>query len=323
MMKQQYIIIFVVAFGSVDALRIAVASNSSPDIDLSITEVKTPSVPKIIHFTDKNPVAEWTQVSYITLVSWKSWQKFFPAPEYQTIVSSDADLEKCIMDEFPDFKLRWDKLHGVEKGDVGRYCMLHKHGGIYADLDYEVRSNFFDEINANGNSVTLLEAYRPESPESKVQVQNALMASPPRHVFWTTVFQRMQLAPEGEHKWKDLYGTGPRMLSNALQDRLDNNFTDMHLFPCEKYQRVGKCGDYHDLSIQKGIHWNQAEWMPWSNHGWNKGLIHDGFQNAHPDLGDVGLTKIDIGTSEEWSKLFKTVQAGRKHSDQNVGTSKA
>jgi len=28
-------------------------------------------------------------------------------------------------------------LQGVEKSDAGRYCMLYKYGGIYADLDYE------------------------------------------------------------------------------------------------------------------------------------------------------------------------------------------
>merc|ERR1740138_629621 len=109
---------------------------------------------------------QWTEVSYITYVSWKSWQKFFPAPEYRTMVSSDADLEQCIVDEFPDFKPFWDRLVGVEKGDAGRYCMLYKHGGIYADFDYEARTNFYDEVNAESNSVTLLEACYPESPES-------------------------------------------------------------------------------------------------------------------------------------------------------------
>jgi mannosyltransferase OCH1-like enzyme len=149
-----------------------------------------------------------------------------------------------------------------------------------------VRTNFFEElINANnGAQVHLLEASFQESPDAKVQVQNALMASPPRHPFWKHVFESMKLG-HNSHRWNDLHGTGPRMLSNLASEHL----SDVHLLPCANFQRVGRCGNFRELELQKGIHWNQASWAPKAGHKWHTHFIHKGFAQAHPDLGDVAL----------------------------------
>lgn len=288
------------------------------------------SVPKIIHFAAKKPLEEWNEVSYITFVSWESWKKFFPAPEYRTIVSTDDDFGKCIAEEFPNFTSHWDQLKGVEKADVGRYCMLYKYGGIYADLDYEARTNFFDDIIANGNSVTLIEASCKETRRKdqnhlkvKVEAQNSLMASPPKHPFWLEVFQDMQ--QDSNHAWNAPHGTGPRMLSNVAAHHLSQsenaghidsktNQTDVHFFPCANYQRFGnKCGDYHDVELMKGIHWNQASWKSGKKHKYHQEEhLHEGFEAAHPDLGDVGLNSKEFkAVSNEVKDLFKKVHGER------------
>jgi len=214
----------------------------------------------------------------------------FPSPEYRTIIGTDEVLERCIEEEFPDFKSQWEILQGVEKADAGRYCLLYKHGGIYADLDYEVRRNFYQELHANGGGgkVHLLEGCftetRPEDGPIALNIQNAMMASPARHPFWERVFESMKQGRYA-HSWNDPHGTGPRMLSIEAS----KHASEVLALPCANYQRNDRCGNFMELEPQAGIHWNQASWMPGVKHFWNFDFIHSGFANAHPDLGDVGL----------------------------------
>jgi len=205
-------------------------------------------------------------------------------------------------------------LHGVEKADAGRYCMLYKQGGIYADLDYEVRKNFWQELNANGGGyqVHLLEGCfnetHPWEDGPIVQnVQNALMASPRKHRFWKLLLEDMKKGGLTGHAWNAAHGTGPRMLSlqaskHASEERMTVEF------PCANFQRNGnsnaalpKCGNFMDLEPQIGIHWNQASWNPalWKD-AKPSDFIHRGFANAHPELGDVGLQRAkpeDLATA--------------------------
>lgn len=256
--------------------------------ELTSQSAALPLIPKIIHHSSihRHPIQQADPPTYITLVSWNSWRKFYPSPEYQVFVGTDAVMDKCIEEEFPDFKSQWDILQGVEKADAGRYCMLYKHGGIYADLDYEARTNFLEELNRHGDNVHLVEACFPETvPDQDGPVsstfQNSMMASPPRHPFWRFLFESMKMGGP-HHAWNDQHGTGPRMLTLAAAQ---HNSTVRPL-PCANFQRFGKCGNFMELGPQKGIHWNQASWIKGFTP--NQAVIHKGFPNAHPELGDVG-----------------------------------
>merc|ERR1719487_1439113 len=96
----------------------------------------------------------------------------------------DADLAYCIQDEFPGFLTEFLQMRlppfKIETADAGRYCILWKYGGIYADLDYEATRNFYDQLPSG--KVSLDESPYEENiklaSEGMLQVQNALMASP-------------------------------------------------------------------------------------------------------------------------------------------------
>jgi hypothetical protein len=70
----------------------------------------------------------------------------------------------------------------VELYDVARYCILWKYGGIYADLDVELRSGRVQLLRqladyALAQQTVLL-------PLEKQQVGQCFMISPARHPFW-------------------------------------------------------------------------------------------------------------------------------------------
>lgn len=172
------------------------------------------ALPRIIHWT-RPPV--YPGASPLPVLVWqvalRSWSRFFPRSQgFQHFMWTDANLSSCMEAEFPSYLSAFHALPGgVERSDVGRYCILHKHGGIYADLDYEVRTNFFSDLAEDVAS--LVESPYAELSES---VQNSLMASPARHPLWreaiSEVFQHA-----GLHRWDDVEGgTGPRMLTALL-----------------------------------------------------------------------------------------------------------
>lgn len=168
-------------------------------------------IPKIIHHTWKDymPAGGFDKVYFNA--SYFSFRKFFPMPEYTFMFHIDKDLDKCIEEEFPQFLQEFRSLGEdgkstkVEKADAGRYCILWKYGGIYADLDYEATRNFYDQLPAG--KVSLNGSPYKENENALVQVQNALMASPRHHPFWPRVFERMSMT--GEHTWNSTTGTGP------------------------------------------------------------------------------------------------------------------
>merc|ERR1712008_35932 len=100
---------------------------------------------------------------------------------------------------------------GIERSDMGRYCALHRFGGVYADLDYEVRTNFFHELPSD--KVSLIEC---RSKDQGIEVEIALMASAKGHWIWRMAMQQT-FTGKGDHRWDNSEGgTGPRMLSSLL-----------------------------------------------------------------------------------------------------------
>ncbi len=87
-------------------------------------------IPKIIHQTWKNKklpdqVKEWTD-------SWKNMN-----PDFVYKFYTDIDCFKFIYTNYPEYLDMYEDLQPIERADVFRYLILHKYGGIYADLDTE------------------------------------------------------------------------------------------------------------------------------------------------------------------------------------------
>ena len=124
-------------------------------------------IPKIIHHTAPTNVNKWHPLWNRCLDSWK---RHFPEPEYQHFMWNDEDIDNLVKNSFPQF---YDLYQSFEchiiKIDFARFCMLHLHGGIYADMDFFCYKNFYDELK---DDAVMLEALA----EDEI-LQNALMAS--------------------------------------------------------------------------------------------------------------------------------------------------
>ncbi|CAK0888370.1 unnamed protein product, partial [Prorocentrum cordatum] len=196
-------------------------------------------------------------------IALRSWRRFFPVRQgFQHLLWSDDNLTECVREEFPQHLGGFLALPGgIERSDAGRYCVMHRHGGIYADLDYEARTEFFGDLMPG--LASLLEC---RSKDAGIDVENSLMASPPGHELWRLALARIfGSSPSGARRWDDpSSGTGPRMLT-ALLRGADASALGVRVLPCSLYQRSvaadsgeGHCGRVLDAHAvhQRGIHWS-------------------------------------------------------------------
>ena len=82
-------------------------------------------------------------------------------PEYQYMFWDEATLDSFVRECFPDYYDEWSGLDKViKKCDAARYMVLHRFGGVYADLDtYPFRSmdELIDDFDAHDVDVILSE----------------------------------------------------------------------------------------------------------------------------------------------------------------------
>lgn len=260
---------------------------------------KTP-LPRLVHFTrpDQPKKAGGAFPVLIWEVALRSWQRFFPRSQgFRLRVWRDHNLTECMRQEFPEFLPDFLRLPGgIERSDIGRYCVMHQQGGIYADLDYEVLVNFFEELPTS--LVSLVEC---RSKDQGLEVENSLMASPARHPFWRLAISSCFETP-GRHRWDDAQGgTGPRLLSQLRRSSV--NASEMiHVLPCRDFQRgiqadaaAERCGHISSGPGQRGIHWSTTSHTSFVG----AALRADAFYATHPELASeaVHVRRSGMGIS--------------------------
>lgn len=232
-----------------------------------------PVFPKIIHQqwkTDKVPEGIY--------MKWHlKFKELFPEPEYKHMLWTDSNAREMIKNDFPFFLKAYDNYEfGIQRADAARYFVMYKYGGLYADLDYEPLTNFWQHLPKDRAALV-------ESPYLyNEKSQNSLMSSPIADPFWNETFALLL-----ERKDRPvLQATGPMFL-DALMKRATETFA---LLPCENFQRLplhlsaeeevspfmsqlhrellGRlapmkyCGDYHKNECQYGKHHNTASYLP-------------------------------------------------------------
>jgi len=134
----------------------------------------------------------------------------------------DDELDKFIEAEFPwflDTFKSYDK--NIKRIDMVRPFFLYKYGGIYADMDYVVYKNFYNEMPSDKVSI-------PESPYKDNEfIQNALIITPPKHNFWLLIIDNCY-----EHKDEHVFSaTGPQLFTQTY----NNNKELVNILPVELY----------------------------------------------------------------------------------------
>jgi len=142
----------------------------------NIDDINVVGIPKIIHHICPVDFKKWDLKWY---VGYESWIRLYPKHEYTHMHWDDEDLLKFIQEKFPWFLDVYNKYDiNIKRYDISRLFLLYEYGGIYADMDYVVYKNFFDELPQDKVSI-------PESPYKwNEHIQNSLMMSPPKANFW-------------------------------------------------------------------------------------------------------------------------------------------
>lgn len=129
-------------------------------------------IPKILHQTGPEDKSRWHP---LWIKCQQSWQKHFS--DFEHVFWNDEDIDRLVQTEYPDY---WDMYQDfpihIMKIDFVRLCLMHKFGGIYADLDVFCYQNFHSELS---DSIHLL-----ENPMGNDPIENSMMCSEPGHPFW-------------------------------------------------------------------------------------------------------------------------------------------
>lgn len=196
---------------------------------------KPAEFPKVIHQqwkTDEIPAGSTQEM-------WRAlWKKHFPEPEYTYILWTDETQRELIANHYPFFLTTYDSYRfNIQRADAVRYFILYMYGGVYADLDYEPLTNFWEYLPKDRVSLV-------ESPyQYNEYLQNSLMSSPIHDPFWNHTFARLiqdASAPV-------LSSTGPVFLDNMIK-------TAVHPYwalPCENFQRLPMGETQHAHFISK------------------------------------------------------------------------
>lgn len=158
-------------------------------------------IPNIIHQTYKTERVpdRWNSTP-------SQWKEYHPGWTY--MLWTDEDNEALIRDHYPDFLETYLSYpYGIQRSDAARYFILHKYGGVYADLDIQPRRHVSEII---GDAELVL----PQTPN--FGLTNAFMASVNGSAFFSHI---INLLPEHANKWyqitrhwKIMTSTGPTFI---------------------------------------------------------------------------------------------------------------
>lgn len=139
-------------------------------------------ISKIIHQVAPRNKDHWHPM-------WKmcreSWEKHFSEFEMMLWFDDDGEggIEQFVKKNYPQYYEYYKKLeYNTMQIDLARYLILHKYGGIYADMDVFCYQNFYNDLPIN--SLCLLAG----SKEGDI-VENAVIATSPNCSFFIDVVE--------------------------------------------------------------------------------------------------------------------------------------
>ena len=145
--------------------------------------------PKIIFQTWKSKTDIPANMAY-----WSStWKKNHPG--YSYILWDDADNRAFVKEHFAWFLPTYDSYDKeIKRADAIRYMFLYKHGGIYADMDFESLKPLDKLLDEYACYDILLGSIRSSwSPwHMRNSIPNAIMISKAANPFWLRVLEAMQ-----------------------------------------------------------------------------------------------------------------------------------
>ena len=189
-------------------------------------------IPKIIHQTWKSadvpPHLRGFQAS---------WRHYHPRWEYR--LWDDAANEALIAKHYPEFLTYFRQATpSILRIDLVRLAYLHRLGGVYADLDYEVVRPLDDLLDTPHAIVGREQHGIGMALRGRDYIINALMASPPGHPLWLEVMHGMVRAYRPRRILERHTSHVIRMAIAILDDHAESRFRshgDVVILPPEAF----------------------------------------------------------------------------------------
>lgn len=191
-----------------------------------------------------------------------TWREKHPRWRYEF-----WDAKRCrdlVATHYPWFLEIYDGYrHRIQRVDAVRCFILHRHGGVYADMDIECRRPIDDLVAGRDLLLGAL----------GVGYTNAIMGSAPGHRLWVHAFQKMG---ERRHRfsrnaplWSKLtmpmqigYSTGPLMLTDCLRELGCADDPRVNVCPSWVFEPYAAGREGVDVSRSHGIHHMSMHWLP-------------------------------------------------------------
>lgn len=242
-------------------------------------------IPKILHQTAPTNKSKWHP---LWLKCQESWKKNFSDFEYK--LWNDEQIDELVQNSYPQY---WEMYQSfpihILKIDFIRLCLMHKYGGIYADMDYYCYSNFYDDLKDD--------VYLVENPFGNDPIENSLMCSVPNHPFW---IECMDLTKE-----RYVY------IQKKFPERLD-------------YLKIISCDEHHGLKLRPQLVFSltgtnhlsssfrmtkqKVATLPGKWYNNNDLSYHPSYKTKHVHTGLWGEESINLYLSkEEYQKTLKNI----------------
>lgn len=180
---------------------------------------------------------------------------------YQIKVWNEEQCRELVVRIRPEFLPTYEAYRfPVQRVDAIRYFILYEYGGIYMDADIRCIRPFGDYFKENK-----LYFVRDVNVLSPIGFTNFIMASPPKHKFWLTVFDELE-KKKSKLAWLSndfhvLYSTGPGLVesaySNYMKANPDND--DFVFMPTSEFNPCDMCGTCVDSNAYIN-HESHAMW---------------------------------------------------------------
>ena len=183
------------------------------------------------------------------------------------------NLENCLtlMKQYYPHHIEMYKKYPyhIQRCDAIRYFILHRYGGLYADMDYLCNRGWDEVLQEYQKDIYLVET--PNKVYNSIHVSNSLMYSRPGHTFWSKLFIELELNQRVPMYYSRhmiiMFTTGPGILNrvfNKYYTRYKLNY-----YPYKLFHPYGLNSDIITLSNKPhifSIHLGKGSWEKKDSH---------------------------------------------------------
>ena len=141
----------------------------------------------------------------------------------------------------------------IQKCDAVRYFILHRYGGLYADMDYFCNKSWNEVINKYPGDIYLVETPN-NTGNDKVHISNSLMYSAVKnHPYWNSIFIEMELKKNSSYYYTSRHVTIMMTTGPSIINRIFNKYKYRYKLNHYPYKLFHPYGLDNDIKLIKDL----------------------------------------------------------------------